>query len=73
MDDSFVCLQSERSQLRARGLVIFVTDAANPQTPRDLDEQRLVVDIDDLLGRHLGDVQRKPKYVGIGLPKVNKA
>jgi len=73
MDDSFVCLQSERSQLLARGLVSCVTDAANPETLRDLDEQWLVIDKDDLLGRHLGNVQRKPKYVGIGLPKVNKA
>ena len=55
MDDSFVILQSERSQCLARGLVIHVTDAANPQTFRDLDEQRLVIDIDDLVGWHLGD------------------
>jgi hypothetical protein len=73
MDGSFAILQSERSQFRARGLVIRVTDAANPQTFRDLDEQRLVINIDDLLGWHLGDVQRKAKDVCIGLPEMNKA
>ena len=66
-------LQSERGQFRARGLVIRVTNAANPQTFRDLDEQRLVIDIDDLLGWHLGDVQRKPKDVRVGLAEVDKA
>jgi hypothetical protein len=50
-----------------------VTDAANPQTFRDLDEQRLVIDIDDLLGWHLGDVQRKAKDVRVGFAKVDKA
>ena len=66
-------LQAERGQLCARGLVIRVTDAANPQTFRDLDEHRLVVDIDDLLGWHLGDVQRKPKDVRVGFAEVDKA
>jgi hypothetical protein len=48
MEDSFVIPQSERSQFRARGPVIRVKDAANPQTFRDLDEHRGVFDIDDL-------------------------
>jgi len=46
MDDSFVILQSERSQFRARGPVIRVKNASNPQTLRDLDEHRGVFDID---------------------------
>ena len=54
------------------GLVIRVTDTPNPQTFCDLDEHRLVVDIDDLLGRHLGDVQRQPKDVRVGFSKVDK-
>ena len=37
MDDSFVIPQSERSQFRARGPVIRVKNASNPQTFRDLD------------------------------------
>ena len=73
MDDSFVILQSERSQSLARGLVIRVTDSANPQTFRDLDEQRLVIDIDDLLGWHLGNVQRKAEDVRVGFAEVDKA
>jgi len=45
MDDSFVILQSERSQFRARRLVIRVKNASNPQTFRDLDEHRGVFDV----------------------------
>jgi hypothetical protein len=67
MDDSCVILQSERSQLRARGPVIRVKNASNPQTFRDLDEDRGVFDIDCLPGWRLGDVQRKPKDVRVGL------
>ena len=66
-------LQSERSQFRARGRVIRVKNAANPQAFRDLDEHRRVFDIDDLLGRRLGDVQRKPKDVRVGFAKADKA
>jgi hypothetical protein len=73
MDDSSVTLQSERSQCLARGLVIRVTNTLNSQTFRDLDEQRLVIDIDDLLGWHLGDVQRKAKDVRVGFAEVDKA
>ena len=69
MDDSSVTLQSERSQCLARGLVIRVTDAMNSQTFRDLDEQRLVIDIDNLLGWHLGDVQRKANDVRVGITR----
>src|SRR5664279_3412769 len=64
MDGSFVILQSERSQLRARGPVIRVENTLNPQAIRDLDKHRRVFDIDYLPGRRLGDVQRKSKDVG---------
>jgi hypothetical protein len=73
MDDSFVILQSERSQFRARGPVIRVKNASNPQTFRDLDEHRGVFDIDYLPGWRLGDVQRKPKDVRVGLADVDEA
>ena len=66
-------LQAERGQLCARGLIIRVANASNPQTFRDLDEHRLVIDIDDLLGWRLGDIQRKPKNVRIGFAEVDKA
>src|SRR5664280_52550 len=69
----FFVLQSERSQFRARGPVIRVENASNPQTFRDLDEHRGVFDIDDLPGWHLGDVQRKPKDVRVGLADVDEA
>jgi hypothetical protein len=72
-DDSLVILQSERSQFRARGAVIRVKNASNPQTFRDLYEHRRVVDIDYLRGRYLGDVQRKPKDVRVGLADVDVA
>ena len=48
-------------------------NAANPQTFRYLDEHRGVFDIDDLPGWHLGDVQRQPKDVRVGLADVNEA
>ena len=67
MDDSFVVLQPERSQLRARGPVIRVKNASNPQTCRDLNEHRRVFDIDHLPGRRSGDVQRERKDVRVGL------
>jgi hypothetical protein len=50
-----------------------VKDAANPQTLRDLDEHPSVFDIDDPLGWHLGDVQRQPKDVRVGLAQVDEA
>jgi diadenosine tetraphosphatase ApaH/serine/threonine PP2A family protein phosphatase len=71
--NSLVMLQAERGQLCARGLEIRVTDAAYSQTVRDLDEQWLVIDIDDLLGWYLGDVQCKPKDVRVGFAEVDKA
>ncbi len=49
-------LQTERGQLCSRGLEIRLTNAVNPQALRDLDEQRLVVDLDYLLGWRLGNV-----------------
>jgi hypothetical protein len=73
MDDSFVILQSERSQFRARGPVIRVKNASNPQTFRDPDEHWGVFDIEDLPGRRLGDVQRKPKDGRVGLADVDDA
>ncbi|MDO8793853.1 MAG: hypothetical protein Q7J25_04455 [Vicinamibacterales bacterium] len=73
MDDSFVILQSERRQFRARGPVIGVKNASNPQTFRDLDEHRGVFDIDYLPGWRLGDVQRKPKDVRVEFADVDEA
>src|SRR5664279_5284803 len=73
MADAFVMLQSERSQLCACGRVIRVQNAANPQTFRDLGEHQGVFDIEDLLGWHLGDIQRKPKDVRVGLAEMDKA
>ena len=73
MNDSFVNLQSERSQFRACGPVIRVKDASNPQTFRDLYEHRSVFDIDYLPGWYLGDIQRKPKDVRVGLADVDEA
>ena len=48
-------------------------DASNPKSFRDLDEHRGVFDIDHLPGRRLGDVQRKPKDVRVGLADVDEA
>ena len=73
INGTFVILQSERSQFRARGPVIRVKNASNPQTFRDLDEHRGVFDIDHLPGWRLGDVQRKPKDVRVGLADVDEA
>ena len=73
MDDSFVILQSERSQFRTRGSVIRVKNASNPQTFRDPDEHRGVFDIDYLSGWRLGDVQRQPEDVRVGLADVDEA
>jgi hypothetical protein len=72
MADNFVILQSERSQFCARGSVIRVKNASNPQTFRDPDEHRGVFDIDYLPRWRLRDVQRKPKDVRVGLANVNE-
>src|SRR5450759_4644974 len=72
MDGSFIILQSERSQFRACGPVIRVKNASNPQSFRDLDEHRGVFDIDYLPGWRLGDVQRKPKDVRVGLADADE-
>jgi hypothetical protein len=72
MGDSIVSLQSERCQFRARGPVIRVKNASNPQPFRDLDEHRGVIDIDYLSGRRLGDVQRQPKDVHVRLAEVDE-
>jgi hypothetical protein len=53
MHDSFAILQSQQSQFRARGPVIRVKNAWNPQAFRDLDEHRGVFDIDYPIGRNL--------------------
>src|ERR1700677_2273622 len=68
-----VILQSERSQFRAGGFVIGVKDASNPQAFGDFNEHRGVFDIDHLPGRRLGDVQREPKDVRVGLADVDEA
>jgi hypothetical protein len=73
MDDSFVILQSKRSQFCARGPVIRVKNASNPQTLRNLDEHRGVFDIDYLPDWRLGDVKHKPKDVRVGLANVDEA
>jgi hypothetical protein len=73
MDDSFVTPQSKRSQFRARGPVIRVKNAWNPQPFRDLDEHWGIFDIDYLPGRCLGYVQRKPKDVRVRLADVDEA
>jgi hypothetical protein len=73
MDDTFAILQSERSQFCARGSVIHVKNASNPQTFRDPDEHRGIFDIDHLPRWRLGDVQRKPKDVRVGLANVDEA
>ena len=48
-------------------------NASNPQALRDLNKHRSVFDIDDVLRRRLGNVQRKPKDVCVGLADVNEA
>jgi hypothetical protein len=73
MDSSFVILQSERRQFRARGPVIRVKNASNPKTFSDLDEHRGVFDRNYLPGWRLGDVQRKPKDVRVRLSQVDEA
>jgi hypothetical protein len=73
INGTFVILQSERSQLCARGSVIRVKNASNSQTFRDPDEHRGVFDIDHLPRWRLGDVQRKPKDIRVGLANMNEA
>jgi hypothetical protein len=68
----FVILQSERSQSCARRPVIRVQNASNPQTFCKLNKHRGVFDIEHLLGWGLGDVQREPKDVRVGLAKVDE-
>ena len=58
--------QSERGKCRARGPVIRVKNASDPQTFRDLDEYRGVFDIDDLLGRRLGECSFTPPFIADG-------
>ena len=48
-------------------------NAPNPQAFGDLHEHRRVVHIDDLPGWRLGDVQREPKDVRVGLADVDEA
>src|SRR5664279_2715566 len=73
MDDSFVILQSKRSQLCARRLVISVKNALNFQTFRDLDEQRSVFDINYLPRWRQHDVQCQPEDFRVGLAKADEA
>ncbi len=48
-------------------------NAPNPQAFRDLDEHGGIFDIDYLTGWHLGDIQRQPEHVSVGLADVHKA
>ena len=48
-------------------------NASNTHAFRDLDEHRGVVDIDYLPDWGLGDVQRQPKHVRVGLGDVDIA
>jgi hypothetical protein len=73
MDDSFVIPQSASGQLGACTSKIGVKNASNPQALRDLDEHRGVVDVDYVTEWHLGDVQRQPKDVCVGLAEVDEA
>jgi hypothetical protein len=73
MDDSIVTLQTKRSQFRARRPVILVKNASNPQSLGDLHEHGSVLDIEYLPGPGLGDVQRKPEDIRIGLADVDEA
>ena len=73
MNNSFAIRQSEQSQFGARRGVISVQNASNPQTFCDLDEHSGIFDIDDLTGWHLGDIQRQPEHVSVGLADVHKA
>src|ERR1035441_7673455 len=66
-------MQSKRSQFRARGIVIRVKYAPNAETLRDLDEHRRVFDVKYLPGRRLGDVQRQPIDVRVGLAEADEA
>src|SRR5271157_2107635 len=66
-------LQSERSQLRASGVVIGVKNASNPQPLRDLDEHRCVFDVQHLAGWRLCDVKSQPKDVRVGLADMDEA
>jgi len=50
-----------------------VKNASNPQTFRDLDEHRGVLDIDYLPGWGLRNIQRKPEDVRAGLADVDEA
>ena len=47
--------------------------ASNPQAFGNLDKHRRVFDIDHLPGGRLGDIQRQPENVGVGLADVDKA
>ena len=73
MTSSYVILQSARSQFRARGRAVRVKNALNPQTFCNPDAHRGVLDVDDLPGRRLGDVQRKPEDVRLRLAEVDEA
>jgi hypothetical protein len=73
MEDSFIILQSERSQFRARGPEIRVKNALDPQTYRDLDKHRGVFDIDYLNGWNLRDIERNTKDVCVRLSQVDEA
>src|ERR1700689_5041840 len=66
-------LQSERSQFRASGFVIGMENAPNPKSLRALDEQRGVLDIDNLPGGSLGNVQRQFENIRVRFSETNEA
>jgi len=72
MTPSSFCNPNEASFVHVEA-VIRVKNTSNPQTFRDLDEHRGVINKDYLPGRYLGDVQRKPKDVRVGLADVEEA
>jgi hypothetical protein len=65
-------VESERSQFCTGGLVVRVKNALNPQTFGDLDKHGSVFNINYLPDWRLGDVQRQPKYLHIGLAELDE-
>jgi len=73
MDDSFVIMQTERSEFRAGGPEICVKNASNTQPFRYLDEHRRIFDVGYLPDGRLDDIQCKTKNVCVGFADVDKA
>jgi hypothetical protein len=49
-----------------------VTNTSNSQAFRDSDEHREVLNIDNLIGRNLRDIERNSKDVRVGLSQVDE-